>query len=424
MDKVTRVPLRKPLLAGVLAALSAASLGLLIAGCGGSNDDSPDGLTKVKVCYIGLTCEPSIYVAYEKGFFKEEGLAVDLYKADWDSMRDKLAMGHYDATHHLIMYLMNPVAQGLDVRLTAGIHTGCLRLQAGAKTDIRNVEDLKGKTIGISHLGAPPFLFASRVLAARGLNPSEDVKWVAMPNEAMGLALDQGRVDAVANAEPIGTILLNAGQARKLVDQAEDEPYRSEYCCAVAVNGTWAKKNPEAAAKVTRALLKGARWVHENKMAAAKLAVEKKYLAAKEELNAQAIAKLSYMPGVSKCRKDLDQVADEMAKSGFLAKHVKPRELASKAWLDLPGVTDQWVAALKVERIPGGGDPPPLDAVAFRNLFSRNNCCEGGQCLGCCGELDRGLLSLTTDAWARVIPVRLNLQQLQEGETKLVNAGH
>jgi NitT/TauT family transport system substrate-binding protein len=401
----------------------ASSAGLLLAGCGQGSSES-GGPAKVKVCYIGLTCEPAIFVAQEKGFFKDEGLDVELYKSDWDSMRDKLAMGHYQATHHLVMYLMNPVENGLDVKITAGIHTGCLRVQVGAKTDIRKVEDLKGKKIGVSHVGAPPFLFASRVLAAHGMNPKDDVEWVTMPNEAMGLALDQGRVDAVANAEPIGTILLNAGKAKRLVDQAEDAPYRDEYCCAVAVNGTWAKKNPEAAAKVTRALLKGARWVHENKLAAAKLAVEHKYLAATEKLNAQAIATLNYMPAVSKCRRDLDRIAEEMHKSGFLKASTDPKQLAKAAWMDLPGVTDAWLKSLKVEKVAGGGNPPRLDPLAFAKLFQGNNCCEGGQCLGCCGDLDRGLFPLTTTVWARFVPEQLDLDQLQQGQTKLVNASH
>ena len=69
-------------------------------GCG-SADDEAGGLTKVKVCYIGLTCEPPIYAAYEMGFFKEEGLDVELVKSDWDSMRDGLGLGRFDANHHL-----------------------------------------------------------------------------------------------------------------------------------------------------------------------------------------------------------------------------------------------------------------------------------------------------------------------------------
>src|SRR5436305_778740 len=30
--------------------------------------------TKVKIGYVGLTCEAPLFVAYEKGFYKEEGL--------------------------------------------------------------------------------------------------------------------------------------------------------------------------------------------------------------------------------------------------------------------------------------------------------------------------------------------------------------
>ncbi len=144
------------------------------------------------------------------GFFKEEGLDVELVKSDWDSMRDGLGLGRFDATHHLIMYLLKPIDEGLDVKLTGGIHSGCLRVQAGVKTDIRKVTDLKGKRIGISHMGAPPFLFASRVLAAHGLDPKNDVEWITFPADAVELALDRGQVDAVADAEPIGTILLGA----------------------------------------------------------------------------------------------------------------------------------------------------------------------------------------------------------------------
>jgi len=34
----------------------------------------------VRIGYIGLTCEAPIFTAYEKGFFKEEGLEPELVK--------------------------------------------------------------------------------------------------------------------------------------------------------------------------------------------------------------------------------------------------------------------------------------------------------------------------------------------------------
>src|SRR5216117_3910539 len=97
---------------------------------------------KVRVGYIGLTCEAPIFTAVEKGFFKEEGLEVSLVKCDWKNYKDVLALGGYDVTHHLVMYFLKPIEQGLDVKFTAGIHRGCLRVQAPVNSPIRTVKDL------------------------------------------------------------------------------------------------------------------------------------------------------------------------------------------------------------------------------------------------------------------------------------------
>src|SRR5262245_62787548 len=109
---------------------SAALVVLLLTGCGRKSATPASGPTKVRVGYIGLTCEAPIFTAVEKGFFKEEGLDVSLVKCDWKNYKDVLALGGYDITHHLIMYFLKPIEQGLDVKFTGGIHRGCLRLQA------------------------------------------------------------------------------------------------------------------------------------------------------------------------------------------------------------------------------------------------------------------------------------------------------
>ena len=53
-------------------------------------------------------------------------------------------------------------------------------------------------------MGSPPFLFASRALAAAGLDPAKDVEWVVVAPDVSGLALSNGTADAIADSEPIG----------------------------------------------------------------------------------------------------------------------------------------------------------------------------------------------------------------------------
>src|SRR5207245_5051428 len=137
------------------------------------------------------------------------------------------------------------------------------RVQTGVNSDIKTVKDLKGKKIGVpTHIGSPPYLFCCRTLAANDIDPrpdQKDVEWVAYPPAELGLALSQGKIDALATSDPIGTILIGKGQVKTLADQAVDDPYKDEYCCAAVVSGKLARENPDAAAKVTRELLRGAK---------------------------------------------------------------------------------------------------------------------------------------------------------------------
>lgn len=371
--------------------LAATGLALLVAGCGGPSvaPSASGGPAKVKIAYLGLTCEAAMFVAQEKGFFEEEGLDVEFVKTDWDGLRDGLGLGRFDANYTLIMYLLKPIEQGLDVKITGGVHSGCLRVQVGPNSGIKTAAELKGKKIGIPTMGSPPFLFTSRVLAAHGMDPRKDVTWVVVAPEVTSLALEKGQVDAVADSEPLGSILTAQAKVRTIADQAVDAPYAEEYCCATVVSGQFAARDPEGVAKVTRALLKGAMWVDKNPTAAAQLSVDKKYIASSVELNAQAIGKLRFMPGVSRCRESLDLAANEMKSAGLLNASTDPAELARRAWLDLKGVDDAWLTGLKVEEVAGGGRPPRLDGVALAALIAREKDFDFSCCAGCAsGDAD------------------------------------
>lgn len=318
----------------------------------------PASLAKVKVGCIGLTCEAPIYTAFENGYFKDEGLDVEFVKCEWKAYKDTLALGGFDITHHLIMMFLKPIEQGLDAKITAGVHTGCLRVQAATNGPITKIEDLKGKRIGVPGMGTPPFIFANRVLGDHGMDPAKDIEWKTFPAGELGLALKKGEVDAVADAEPIGTMLLADGTVKNVADQAKDAPYKDEYCCAVVANGKWASANPKLCAAATRAILKGAKFVQTNPRAAARLSVDKKYIASTPELNTSALGNLSYLPSISGGQKGIMMAATGMKKIGMLNATTDLDDLAKKAWMPLDGVTDQWIETIKVDKVADGQIPP------------------------------------------------------------------
>jgi NitT/TauT family transport system substrate-binding protein len=364
---------------GILLLSCLAATVLLLAGCGrdSSAPAADGGPVKVRVGYIGLTCEAPIFTAVEKGFFKEEGVDVTLVKCEWANYKDVLALGGFDITHHLVMYFLKPIEQGLDVKFTGGIHHGCLRVQAASKGNIHTVADLRGKRIGIPGMGTPPFIFANRVLGAHGIDPAKEITWLVFPAGELGLALDKGEVDAVADSEPIGSLLLADGKVRNIADQAVDAPYVDEYCCAVLVNGKFLAKNPKAAAGATRALLKAAKWVEANPAAAAKLSVEKKYLASNVEQNTVAISHLRYTPSVSGAEDAVKSAAAEMKKAGMLSPSTDPDDLARRAFAHLEGVTDDWLKSLAVEKIAGAEAPEHFDFRLYAQLNPADPFCPG-----------------------------------------------
>jgi NitT/TauT family transport system substrate-binding protein len=371
-----------------MIAAGACSLGLFI-GCIKAADDSTAAastpaaeLTKIKVGCIGLTCEAPLYVAIEKGYFKDEGLDVSLIKySNWSTYKDALGLGGFDITHHLIMMFLKPIEQGMDVKILAGVHRGCLRVQASTTGGVQTLEDLRGKRIGVPGMGTPPFIFANRALALKGIDPSKEITWKVFPAGELKLALERGDVDAVADSEPIGTLLLSSGKVKNIADQAVDEPFASEYCCAVVANGKFVASNPKAAAAATRAILKAAKWVEANPRAAATMAVEKKYIASTPELNTVAISHLRYEPSISGGEKAVRSAALAMQQVNMLNASTDIDDLTRRAFAHLDGVSDDWLKSVEVEKLADGQLLPDEDArlrveLAANSTEKIRSCCD------------------------------------------------
>jgi NitT/TauT family transport system substrate-binding protein len=355
-----------------LLSLPLASLALT--SCRKADDSAPATGTeqkKIKVGYMGLTCEAPIFVAKEKGFFEAERLDVELVKCEWTQFKDLLNLGKIHLGQQPIMMFLKPIEEGLDVKMTAGVHKGCLRIQASINGRVNTVEDLRGKKIGVPGMGTPPFIFANRVFSRNRIDPKTEVEWRVFPSGELGLALQKGEVDAVATSEPIGSLLLAEEKVRNIADLGVDKLYSGEYCCSLMLNAKFATNSRETCGSSVRAILKGAKWVEKNPRAAARLSVEKGYLASNPELNAKALAALPFTPSVSGGRDAIRAAAQDMMGIGMLNAKTDITELTKRIFLEFDGVTDDWLNMLQVDTVAGGQIPANHKEIVAQELATQ-----------------------------------------------------
>lgn len=343
---------------------------LVLASCkrSGGSAQGTSKSRKVKLGYMGLTCEAPLFIAQEKGYFKDEGIDIDLVKTEWTQFKDLLNLGKIDIGQQPIMMFLKPIEEGLNVKMTVGVHKGCLRIQAAANGNINKVEDLRGKRIGVPGMGTPPFIFANRVLGRHKVDPRTEIEWRVFPSGELGLALQKGEVDAVATSEPMGSLLLAEQKVKNIADLAVDEHYADEYCCSLMLNAKFATDERQLCGATVRAILKGAKWVEKNPRAAARLSVEKGYLNSNPELNAKATGSMRFIPSVSGGRDAIRTAAQDMMAVGMLSASTDVDAVTKKIFVEFDGVTDEWLKTVEVETVAGGQLPPNHDDIVRQEL--------------------------------------------------------
>ena len=140
-----------------------------------------------------------LYVALEKGFFKERGLDVEFQVPSNPNDQPKLAAAKkadiavsYQPQHHL------HVDQGLPlVRFATLVATPLNTLVVLADSDIKSIADLKGKTVGYS-IGGFETVLLKTMLERYGLSLG-NIKLVNV-NFSLSPSLLSGKTDAVIGA--------------------------------------------------------------------------------------------------------------------------------------------------------------------------------------------------------------------------------
>jgi NitT/TauT family transport system substrate-binding protein len=288
------------LMAGMLA------IAMLTVGCGGGDKaGAPKSkeLRPVRVGYFGGTCEAPIYVAYENGIFKKHGLNVELVKVKASTTKEMVATGKVDALM-ASPGTFKPIEQGMNIKLTAGIHTGCIQAVVPVDSPVKSVADLKGRTIGVESMGGPPMIYLSMEMLRIGMDPKKDVAWRVYPGPQLIQALEKKEIDAFGTWDPFPQIAANEGKARIFFSNTHTQPYADQLCCYVAINSKVVSDEPEIARLLTNAFAEATAWVGAHPKEAAQIGVDKKYVGGSLELNTQLLSAYKWISDPEKSRKD------------------------------------------------------------------------------------------------------------------------
>ncbi|MDR2069995.1 MAG: ABC transporter substrate-binding protein [Treponema sp.] len=317
--------------------------GMNLSAGGAKQASEDDYVIKVGIGITAGLCTAPFFIASEKGFYGEEGLKYEEIKIDVNQTHQLLTTGQIDVTNFLLAGMIQPLSNGLDVKIPLGLHTGCIKVLADPDSDIRTAEDLRGKRIGVSGLGAPPTLITQRYLARLGINVGADggeVEWVIFSPGDLPLALERKQVDAIALNDPAAWIVEQDGKGRVIINTTSDDYLKDEICCVVEASSRVYKNHPETLAKFVRALQKATRYVQENPEETARLMAEKNYVAGDPGVNAQVLKTYTYRASVSGAREAILRNSRDLQQIGIVDQSIDVNVLTDSVFAALPGVPD------------------------------------------------------------------------------------
>ncbi|MFM8677396.1 MAG: ABC transporter substrate-binding protein [Burkholderiaceae bacterium] len=214
--------------------------------------------------YLPLT------IAEQKGYFKEQGLNVEIVdfaggakalQAVVGGSADVVS-GAYEHTINLQskkQYFTAFVQQGRAPQIVLGVSTKTM-------PNYKSLADLKGKKIGVTAPGSSTNMVVNFILEGAGLKGSDvSIIGVGAGSGAVS-AMNAGQIDAISNLDPVISALEKDNSIRVVVDTRKIEATRKLFGGDMPAGCLYApeefiKKYPKATQALTNAIVKANRWI-------------------------------------------------------------------------------------------------------------------------------------------------------------------
>lgn len=213
----------------------------------------------LKVGFIPITCATPIIMADPMGFYKKQGLSVEVVKtAGWAVIRDKTLNKEYDAAH---MLSPMPLAISLGVGAAPTAYTvpaienvnGQAITLATKHKNKRNPKDWKGFKFAVPFDYSMHNYLLRYYLAENGIDPDRDVQIRVVPPPEMVANLRADNIDGFLAPDPVNQRAVYDGVG--FIHLLSKELWDGHPCCAFAASKEFMTANPNTYAALLRAII-------------------------------------------------------------------------------------------------------------------------------------------------------------------------
>ena len=214
-----------------------------------------------------------LYVAIEKGYFKDAGINVERIKFEAPNqivdalLQDKIDFGSPSIALGItgIAVFKNPGKLKIYAVSGGRIENPNENLLVHKNSDVKSWEELKGKKLGILGGSIQWRTITRELLNKHGLEMDKDITVVELSPALQVQALGSRQIDALLALEPMSTVAIEQGIG-KIIETApvEKEISNPFYGGAGVVRTQFAKENPETTENVIKIFEKAMNEINEN----------------------------------------------------------------------------------------------------------------------------------------------------------------
>jgi len=222
---------------------------------------------KVKVGTGGSASDAPFYIAQDKGFFKDEGLEVDLIVLDSGAkVIAPLGTGELDVgSGALSVGFWNAMLRGVRFRIVADrghtekgylYQTVFMRKDLMDSGQVKTLKDIKGKRMGFAAQGVTSLSLMNEMAKFAGIS-YDDMTPVYLSFPQQIAALQNKALDGSFLIEPQATSAVNAGIGVRFVDT--NEFYPNQQISVIFYSEKFSTERKAVADRLMRAWLRGVR---------------------------------------------------------------------------------------------------------------------------------------------------------------------